>query len=106
MGVRRRGLSVEMLVRLVSENPARLMGLYPRKGVIRIGSDADLTILDPSARWTLAPEMLLHKNKHSPYMGMEFEGCVTATLVRGAVVFDGRGITADPGSGRLLRGSF
>ena len=105
-GVRRRGLSVEMLVRLVSENPARLMGLYPRKGVIRIGSDADLTILDPSARWTLAPEMLLHKNKHSPYMGMEFEGRVTATLVRGAVVFDGRGITADPGSGRLLRGSF
>lgn len=101
-GVRRRGLSVEMLVRLVSENPARLMGLYPRKGVIRIGSDADLTILDPSARWTLAPEMLLHKNKHSPYMGMEFEGRVTATLVRGAVVFDGRGITADPGSGRLL----
>ena len=49
-----------------------------------------------SARWTLAPEMLLHKNKHSPYMGMEFEGRVTATLVRGAVVFDGRGITADP----------
>jgi len=39
-------------------------------------------------------------------MGMEFEGRVTATLVRGAVVFDGRGITADPGSGRLLRGSF
>ena len=63
-GVRRRGLSVEMLVRLVSENPARLMGLYPRKGVIRIGSDADLTILDPSERWTLAPKMLLHKNKH------------------------------------------
>ena len=105
-GVQRRGLSVEMLVRLVSENPARLMGLYPRKGVIRIGSDADLTILDSSARWTLAPEMLLHKNKHNPYMGMEFEGRVTATLVRGAVVFDGRGITADPGSGRLLRGSF
>ncbi|RRD65416.1 allantoinase AllB [Fretibacterium sp. OH1220_COT-178] len=101
-GVKRRGMSVEALVRLVCENPARLMGLYPRKGAVRIGSDADLTILDPDARWTLAPEMLLHKNKHSPYIGMEFEGRVTATLVRGAVVFDGEKITASPGTGRLL----
>lgn len=54
-GVKRRGMGVEALVRLVCENPARLMGLYPRKGTVRIGSDADLTILDPDARWTLSP---------------------------------------------------
>ncbi|NLL36550.1 MAG: allantoinase AllB [Fretibacterium sp.] len=104
-GVRRRGMSVEALVRLVSENPARLMGLYPRKGVIRIGSDADLTLFDPSVRWTLTPEMLLHKNKHSPYIGMEFEGRVKATLVRGRKVYDGEKIVAEPGSGQLLTGA-
>ena len=104
-GVKRRGMSVEALVRLVSENPARLMGLYPQKGAIRVGSDADLTILDPGARWTLSPEMLLHKNKHSPYLGMEFEGRVEATLVRGTIVYDGKRIAAEPGYGRFLTGA-
>ena len=99
-GVKKRGMSLELLVKLTAENPARLMGLS-RKGRIQVGADADLTLFDPEARWTLTPDMLLHKNKHSPYMGMEFTGRVERTLVRGHTVFErGKGIVVEQGSGR------
>jgi allantoinase len=89
-GVQKRGLSVEKLVCLLSRNPARLFGLYPRKGALNVGSDADLTLFDPRERWTLRPEDLLHKNPHSPYVGMSFQGKVNMTLSRGRVVYDGK----------------
>jgi allantoinase len=88
-GVRKRGLPIEKLVCLLSRNPARLFGLYPRKGVLRPGSDADLTIFDPEARWTLHPEDLLHRNPHSPYLGMTFQGKVEWTFSRGRAAYDG-----------------
>ena len=102
-GVIKRGLPIERLVQLISTNPARIFGLYPRKGALRIGSDGDLTIFDPQAEWTLSPEMLFYKNKHSPYLEMTFRGRVDATYVRGRAVFrDGR-VLALPGSGSMLR---
>jgi allantoinase len=87
----KRGLSLEKLTRLVSTAPARLFGLYPRKGVLQVGSDADLTIFNPETRWTPRPEDLLHKNPHSPYLGMEFRGKVETTVSRGKIVYaDGK----------------
>ncbi|MDR1874609.1 MAG: allantoinase AllB [Synergistaceae bacterium] len=89
-GVKKRGLPLEKLVRLISAEPARLFGLYPRKGALQVGSDADLTIFDPEAQWTVKPEDLLYRNRHTPYMGMRLQGRVEMTLSRGRVVYDGK----------------
>ena len=86
-GVVKRGLPLERLVELISTAPAGIFGLYPRRGNIQIGGSADLTIFDPARQWTLSPEILRHKNRHTPYMGMQFTGGVEATLVQGRLVY-------------------
>jgi allantoinase len=86
-GVQRRGLPIEKWVRLLSRNPAQLFGLYPRKGALRVGSDADLTIFNPKTQWTLRAEDLFYKNPHSPYLGMAFRGKVETTISRGKIAY-------------------
>ena len=68
---------------MLSENPAKLYGLYPRKGVIRPGADADLAIVDMSAAYTFRQEKMYSKAKWSPYDGMSFQGRVVETILRG-----------------------
>jgi allantoinase len=104
-GVRKRGLPIEKLVCLLSRNPARLFGLYPRKGSLRVGSDADLTIFDPRERWILRPEDLLHKNPHSPYLGMSFQGKVETTISRGKIVYMGKEGTEGTSEGTSKEGT-
>jgi allantoinase len=97
-GVVKRGMSLSLLIELVSANPAKLFGLYPRKGALLVGSDADIVIFDPGKIWAVESENLLHKNKHTPYVGMSLQGRVEKTLLRGqtayanGVVGDTRGI--------------
>jgi allantoinase len=86
-GTVKRGLPLERLVDLISTTPARLFSLYPKKGAIQPGSDADFVIFDPEARWTVTPEWLLHKNRHTPYMGMQLQGRVETTILRGRVAY-------------------
>src|SRR5581483_935800 len=86
-GAHRRGLPLPSLAKLLAANPARLFGLYPQKGAIQPGADADLVIVDLDKEWTLAREQLLYKNKHSPYEGMTFKGRVEQTLLRGQTVY-------------------
>jgi allantoinase len=102
-GVRQHELALPDLVRMVSTNPARLFGLYPQKGDILPGADADLVVVDPDRRWVLRADQLLYKNKHSAYVGYTFQGRVERTLVRGVTVYlDGK-ITVRPGFGQLVR---
>jgi allantoinase len=101
-GVYRRGLSLSLLTALTAANPARLFGLYPRKGTLRIGADADLVIVDPDAEWTIRASELFAQHKHSPYDGRRQRGRVRATLVRGQVVYRDGAIVAPLGHGRLL----
>ncbi|MCB0012981.1 MAG: allantoinase AllB [Anaerolineales bacterium] len=102
-GVHRRGLSLSALVRMMSANPARIFGLYPRKGSLLPGADADIAIVDLDREWTLTTDMLFYQNKHSAFIGYQFKGAVTQTFVRGQTVYlDGR-IMAKPGYGQLLR---
>ncbi len=101
-GVHKRGLALPLLTRMVSANPARVFGLYPQKGTILPGSDADLVIVDPDRRWTLAAEDLYYRNRHSAFTGFEFRGRVERTLVRGVSVCEQGTITVEPGFGRLL----
>jgi allantoinase len=93
---------LERLAAVASEAPARLYGLYPRKGAIRIGSDADFTIVDAAARWSLAAADLIGKSGWIPYEGMAVQGRVALTVVRGRVVArDGR-LAGPPGTARFI----
>jgi allantoinase len=101
-GVLRRNLSPPSLVRMLSFNPARLFGLYPFKGLLQPGSDADIVIFDPEKKWVVEKEGLFYRNKHSPFIGRSVTGAVMLTLLRGKVVYRKGEIVAPPGTGRFL----
>lgn len=101
-GVVKRKLSPSSLVRMLSFNPAKLFGLYPHKGVLQPGSDADIVLLDPEKRWVIDKEGLFYRNKHSPFIGRTVTGAVVSTIVRGRVVYRKGEIITSPGTGRFL----
>src|SRR2546422_7724637 len=90
-GVVKRGLPLTWLARVLAENPARIFGLYPKKGVIRPGADADLTIWDPTPEWTIQQSHHLSVAGFTPYEGWAVRGRAWMTLVRGQVVLTPRG---------------
>lgn len=101
----RRGLDVATFVRLSSANPARIFGLYPRKGSLQIGADADLAIYDTEQDWTVRGDEMLHRNKWTPFEGRPVRGRVVRTIIRGRTVyrFDGGPVVdGAPGFGRFL----
>ncbi|MBB6675451.1 allantoinase AllB [Cohnella nanjingensis] len=98
-----RGIPLQRIAALVAGMPAKRFGLYPRKGEIAVGFDADLALVDPKRAYTLRKEDLLQRHPHSPYIGRTFSCRVTATYVRGKLVYAlGSGIVA-PGGGIRLR---
>lgn len=101
-GVLKRGLPLEAMMRMLATNPAMIFGIHPRKGEIRIGGDADFSVFDPAETWTVSPESLLYKNKHTPYMGMKLTGRVKQTYLRGSLVFADGNVVGEPGAGRLI----
>jgi allantoinase len=101
-GVHARGMPLPLLVRLTSAAPARRYGLYPRKGALLVGSDADLTVVDLDATWTLDASMLKTRWPVSPFLGKQFRGRVEMTVVRGTVVCRDGEIQVAPGFGRRL----
>jgi allantoinase len=102
-GVHRRGLRLTALARLVAEAPARLLGLWPRKGAIREGADADVALVALDREWTFTLEQLQARSGLSPYVGRAFRGAVTRTLVRGVTVYhDGVFVEEKGRGGRLV----
>ncbi len=99
--VGRRGYSLERFVDLVSSNAAKIMGLYPRKGALAVGSDADIAVLDPSRRFVLTKEML-HESDYSPWEGHEMLAWPVITVLRGKVVVDGGQFCGDLKDGKFL----
>ncbi|MFQ5825901.1 MAG: dihydroorotase family protein [Dehalococcoidia bacterium] len=85
-GVNRGRISLERLVEVCCENPARTFGVYPRKGIIQVGSDADLVILDMEKAKKVRNEELLHFSDFSIYEGMELKGWPVLTMLRGKVI--------------------
>lgn len=83
----KRGFSIADISRLTSENTAKQVQLYPRKGSLSVGSDADLVIWDPEDSWTVTLDDLHFKNKISPYLGRELKGRVKETWLRGEKVW-------------------
>jgi dihydroorotase-like cyclic amidohydrolase len=92
----------ERLCWAASEGTAKLYGIFPQKGVIAPGSDADLTLVDPDATWTIRGEQLHSIQKHTPLEGTQVRGMPVMTILRGSVVAKDREPVGDPG-GRLVR---
>jgi dihydroorotase-like cyclic amidohydrolase len=102
-GVVKRGLPVTWMARVLAENPARTFGLWPRKGVIRPGADADLTIWDPAPEWTITQAQHLGIAGFTPYEDWKVRGRAWMTLVRGQVMLNPAGeLEQKPGYGRFL----
>ena len=90
-------------VELCATTPARMMGLYPRKGIIAPGSDADIVIYDPDKRWTISVDNHHMNMDHSAYEGIEVTGHVDMVFSRGKRVVDGGQYLGRAGDGRYLR---
>ncbi len=103
-GVVKGRLSIHDLARLLSQRPAEIFGLSSRKGQIRIGGDADLTIIDPSVEWILDEANLCSSAGWSPYHGWHMQGKVIKTIVRGQVVFEDDNVVGQPGTGQFVPG--
>jgi allantoinase len=102
-GLRDRGLSFERIAHMTATAPAQLFGLYPRKGAIAVGADADFAIVDPQTRWTLDSHGLQTRSGVSAYLGREFTGKVVRTIVRGRTVFFDGEVSGAAGWGQLLK---
>ena len=102
-GLHDRGLSFERIAHMTATAPAQLFGLYPRKGAIAVGADADLALVDPGQRWTFAPEQLQTRSGVSAYLGRAFTGRVVRTIVRGKTVFGDGEVIGRPGGGQFVR---
>ncbi len=97
-GVKTGKITLMQLVRMLSENPAKLFGLYPRKGVVAVGSDADIVVLDPSFRGKIHAEDMQMNVDYTPYEGMDTEGRIKQVYLRGEqVVEDGKIIKENSG---------
>jgi dihydropyrimidinase len=102
-GVVERRISRSDLVRLLCTNPAKIFGLWPRKGDLRPGSDADLVIFDPRPQRSLHAAELHSRAGYTPYEGLQVTGRVVATICRGEVVFRDGKVTGKPGFGGFQR---
>jgi dihydropyrimidinase len=101
-GVRNGRLTWQQMATLLSANPAKYFGMFPKKGVIRVGSDGDLMVFDPEEEWVITPEALNYTSDFSIYDGRKAVGRPVTTIVRGEVVVDRGEILAKQGYGRYV----
>ena len=101
-GVSKGRIDLNTYVRLIATNPAKLFGLYPRKGTIAPGSDADLVLWDPGKRVTITNALMQHVIDYTPYEGMEVTGWPVATVKGGRVAMRDGKVQAEPGTGQFL----
>ena len=104
-GVRTKKISMEKFVEVTSTNPAKLFGLYPKKGVIAVGSDADIAIWDLDLQRTIDGSKGYSRAGFSIYDETQVTGWPTTTIRRGKIVFDDNQVIGRPGSGQVLRQS-
>ncbi len=97
-------LPLTRLVQLISTNPARIFGLYPRKGALQPGSDADIVLYDPSGMQMITAGALHGVSGYTPYEGMQVTGRVRMTISRGRIVYDD-GAFPTSGGGRFVPGT-
>jgi dihydropyrimidinase len=96
-------LSVERFVDLTAASPARLFGLYPRKGVIAEGSDADIVVFDPSGTTAISAATHHMRVDYNPYEGRTLSGAIDLVLARGELIVSGDRYVGTPGRGQFLK---
>ena len=104
-GVSRGSLSLGRFVDAASTRAAQIFGLYPKKGAIEVGSDADLVVYDPAYRGTISAATSHVNNDYSGFEGFEIDGRPSVVTVRGQVAVRGGAFVGEPGRGQLLRRS-
>jgi len=102
-GVRGGRISLNRMVDLLATQPAKLFGLYPRKGTIAVGGDADLVVFDPERRETISASTHHSKCDYNMYEGTEVVGVPEHVVVRGSVVVEDGELVGSPGSGRFVQ---
>ncbi|MGB8253292.1 MAG: amidohydrolase family protein, partial [Anaerolineaceae bacterium] len=102
-GVASGRITPSQLVALTATNPAKIFGLYPKKGTIAVGSDADLAIWDIDHRYTYGVGVARHRTDYNLYEGWELTVRPEKVLLRGKLIVDGENWLAKPGQGRFLK---
>jgi dihydropyrimidinase len=102
-GVHGKRFSANRFVELVSTTPAKLFGLYPRKGTIAVGSDADIVLFDPHAEHTISAKTHHMRVDYSMFEGIKVKGLPKTVLSRGRTIIDNNKFTGRPGAGQFLR---
>jgi dihydropyrimidinase len=95
-------MSINDFVDLTSTQPAKIYGLYPRKGTIAVGADADIVIWDPARSHTIRAETQHDRTGYTPFEGRVVTGYPETVLRRGEVIVENNALLAKPGSGRFL----
>jgi dihydropyrimidinase len=90
------------MVELLCTNPAKLFGLYPRKGTIAVGSDADLVVFDPEKRHVITAATQHSKSDYNLFEGTEVTGSPEVVLLRGHVLVENGELVAEPGIGQFV----
>jgi dihydropyrimidinase len=102
-GVRTGRISLNRFVELTSTSPARIFGLFPRKGTIAPGSDADIVVFDPDRKIRLSARTLHMNVDYNPYEGREVTGATETVISRGRVIVDAGTFTGRTGSGAFVK---
>jgi dihydropyrimidinase len=102
-GVRRGRISLNRFVQLCSTTPAKMFGLFPRKGTIAVGSDADIVIFDPHKTQTLGVKSLHMRVDYNPYEGTTVQGAPRHVISQGNVIIEGDKFVGKKGAGRFVK---
>src|SRR6478735_316820 len=102
-GVVKGRITLEQFVALTSTNHAKIYGLYPRKGSLAVGADADIVLWDPTRKVTISQCLMHHGADYTPWEGYEVTGWPVRTLLRGHTVFEDGKVTGRPGGGEFLK---
>ncbi len=100
-GVRNNRLTLREMIELLAVNPAKIFGLYPEKGSLEVGSDADLTVFDPNVEKKLTADNLHTAAEYSPYQDFTVKGYPVMTFRRGELIFDNK-LRTEKGSGKFI----
>src|SRR5436190_9504726 len=102
-GVRGGRLLLNCMVELLATNPAKLFGLYPRKGTVAVGSDADIVVFDPEKQVTISASTHHSRSDYNLYEGTQVTGSPEVVLLRGHVLVENGELAAAPGIGRFVK---
>ena len=102
-GVRKGRISLNRFVELCSTTPAKMFGLFPRKGTIAVGGDADIVVFDPKKKQTLGVKTLHMRVDYNPYEGTVVEGAPSFVVSQGNVIIEGDKFVGKKGAGRFMK---